>query len=218
MHGLGLVATSSQLPALTNVTPAPVRQTVERADEDRENLDLQTFFDLGRALSGATSTWQLGEVLWVHLSKHLPPCTFVFYGYDGANDAIVAVFKAGDGAAAVDAMSIPLGDRLSGWVAATAQTVMNSDARLDLHERARERSLLRSALAVPIVSNGQTIGVLSFYAEAVNAFDDGHRRLVDAAGKAVASSVPELRSDFTTEQVDDKSQNSTHVLQNSNLL
>ena len=127
----------------------------------------------------------------------------MLYGYDWANDSIVAVYTAGDGAGRMDATPIPLGDRLSGWVAATAQTVMNSDARLDLCESAREHSSLRSALAVPVVSNGRTAGVLSFYAETPNAFDDDHRRIVEAAGRAVADSVPNLAPEFAARGITD---------------
>jgi putative methionine-R-sulfoxide reductase with GAF domain len=216
MHGLGLVATSSsQLPMLASPVAVPVRPAPERAEEDRGDVDLQTFFDLGRALHAATSTARLGEMLWMHLRKRVPASAFVFYRHDGANDTIVSVYRAGDQAGEVDAASMPIGDRLSGWVAATAQTVMNSDARLDLDEPAREHSSLRSALAVPIVSNGQTAGVLSFYAEALNAFDDTHRRLVEAAARAVADDVHRLALHFPAE-VDRKSQNNTHALQNSN--
>jgi putative nucleotidyltransferase with HDIG domain len=202
MHGDEMVATSAQPPPmLANVAPAPVRPPLECADDGREDPDLQTFFNLGRALSGVTSTSQVGEILWIHLRKHLPASAFVLYGYDGANDTIVPVFTAGDGASEVNATPIPLGDRLSGWVAATAQTVMNSDARLDLDEPAREHSSLRSALAVPITSDGRTAGVLSFYAERSNAFNDAHRRLVEAAGRAVAGSVPNLAPDLVAHRI-----------------
>jgi len=148
-----------------------------------------------------TSPSQLGEILWIHLRKHLPASAFVLYGYDGTNDTIVAVYSVGEGASGIDATPIPLGDRLSGWVAATAQTVMNSDARLDLDEPAREHSSLRSALAVPITSYGRTAGVLSFYAEAPNAFDDVHRRLVEAASRAVAGSLPNLAPDLAAKAI-----------------
>jgi len=199
MHGDEMVATSAQPPVMVAALPAPVSPPLERADEGREDPDLQTFFNLGRALSGATSPLQLGEILWIHLRKRLPASAFVLYAYDGANDTIVAVYSAGDGASGIDATPIPLGERLSGWVAATAQTVMNSDARLDLDEPAREHSSLRSALAVPIMSNGRTAGVLSFYAEAPNAFDDAHRQLVEAAGRAVAGGVPNLAPDLAAQ-------------------
>jgi diguanylate cyclase (GGDEF)-like protein/putative nucleotidyltransferase with HDIG domain len=192
MHGHGMVTTPGQSPAFANAVPAPVRQAAAGPGEGREDLELQTFFALGRAVSQATSISQLGEILWIHLRKHLPASVFVLYGYDGVNDTIAALYTAGHGASGVDETPILVGDRLSGWVAATAQTVMNSDARLDLDEPAREHSPLRSALAVPIISNGRTAAVLSFYAEASNAFDDADRRIVEAVGRAVAGSLPSL--------------------------
>ncbi len=205
MHGHEMISTSAQPPPLASAVSAPVRQAPGSADEGRDDRDLQAFFNLGRALSGATSTSQLGEVLWMHLRAHLPASVFVLYGYDGANDTIVAVHTAGAAASGVDTTPIPLGDRVSGWVAATGQTVMNSDARLDLGEPARERSPLRSALAVPIVVDGRTAGVLSFYAETSNAFDDADRRLVEAAGKALASTAPNLRPEVAAQEIDLKS-------------
>jgi putative nucleotidyltransferase with HDIG domain len=216
LHGHGLVTTSGYSPAVSTAVPAPVRHLAEGAGEGREDLDLQTFFALGRAVSGATSIPQLGEALWMHLSRHLPASVFVLYGYDEVNDTIVALYTAGDGAGAGDGTPIPLGDRLSGWVAATAQTVMNSDARLDLAEPAREHSPLRSALAVPIISNGRTAAVLSFYAETSNAFDDAHRRIVEAASRAVAGSMPDLAPDFAAQdQPWVESHNGTRVSRNS---
>jgi GAF domain-containing protein len=217
MHGHGMVTQSGQSPAFANAVPAPVRQPPEGTGEGREDLVLQTFFALGCALSGATSIPQLGEILWSHLKKHLPASVFVLYGYDGVNDTIVALYTAGDGASGVDGTPIPLGERLSGWVAATVQTVMNSDARLDLDEPAREHSPLRSALAVPIVSNERTAAVLSFYAEASNAFDDAHRRIVEAASRAIAGSMPNLAPDFAAHGTDGRSHNSTRVFRNSKL-
>ena len=64
---------------------------------------------------------------------------------------------------------------------------MNSDARLDLDEAARERSPLRSALAVPMISNGQVVGVLCAYASQPDAFSEAHRRLLQAAAAALGS-------------------------------
>jgi GAF domain-containing protein len=206
MHGHGMVATSAETPEPPmNPAPPPVVQSLEHADEGRDDLHLQILFNLGRALSGASSAVQLGEVLWLHLRDHLPASAFVLYGYDGANDTIVAVYTTGQGAGGVDATPISLGDRLSGWVAATGQTAMNSDARLDLNEPAREQSPWRSALAVPIIPSGRTGGVLSFYAEAPNAFDDPHRRLVEAVSKAVAGIRPNLTPVLAVHDIDDRS-------------
>jgi putative nucleotidyltransferase with HDIG domain len=213
LHGHGMATSAAESPALAAVA-VPVRPPLERAEEGREDLELQTFFDLGRALGGATSISHLGEILWFHCRKHLPASAFVLYAYDEASDTIVAVYTAGDEASGIHGTRIPLGERLSGWVAATARTVMNSDARLDLDEAARERSRLRSALAVPIASHARIAGVLSFYAEAPIAFTEAHRRLVEAASRAVARSMPDLGLNFAGHVAGEGTHNGTRVLRN----
>jgi putative methionine-R-sulfoxide reductase with GAF domain len=217
LHGHGMATRSAQSPALAAAVPELVRPPLEHAEEGRVELDLQTFFNLGRALGGATSISQFGEILWIHLRQHLPASAFVLYGYDEASDTIVGVYTAGDQVRGVHATRIPLGERLSGWVAASAESVMNSDARLDLDEAERPGSPLRSALAVPITWNGRPAGVLTFYAETSNAFDEAHRRLVEAASKAICGSVPGFGLDLGAPPSGDMSHSSTLVFQNTKL-
>ena len=47
-------------------------------------------------------------------------------------------------------------------------------------------SRLQSALAVPIVSEGETAGVLTFYARSANAFSETHRQMASGAAYVVA--------------------------------
>jgi putative nucleotidyltransferase with HDIG domain len=208
MHGSGMDIAPAPPPANQRHSAL---QTPLRTGNDHHDLDLQTFFDFGRALGVPASMSELGEIVWSQFKMRLPASTFVLYGYDRADDSIVAVYEAGVDRYPVRTTRIPLGERLSGWVAATGQAVVNSDARLDLDETARDSSALRSALAVPVISNGRSIGVLSFYGCDVNAFDDAHRRLIAAASLALASSLREI-TDRGLQGVTDGPQNSTHVL------
>ena len=210
MHGSGIETVSA--PPLPN-QPHSALQAPLRAGDDHRELDLQTFFDFGRALAAPASMAELGEIVWRQFKTRLPASTFVLYGYDHADDSIVAVYEAGVEGCPVRTTRIPLGERLSGWVAATGQTVVNSDARLDLDEAVRDQSPLRSALAVPVMSNGRSAGVLSFYACEPNAFDDAHRRLVAAASLALAPSLTEIGGS-RPRIVATVPQNSTHVFRN----
>ena len=172
-------------------------QTPLRAGDNHHELDLQIFFDFGRALgavSSMSSMSKLGEIVWSQFRNRLPASTFVLYGYDQTDDSIVALYEAGTDGYPVRTTRIPLGERLSGWVAATGQSVVNSDARLDLDETARDQSALRSALAVPVTANGRSAAVLSFYASEASAFDDTHRRLIVAASVVLASTLAETAS------------------------
>ena len=66
---------------------------------------------------------------------------------------------------------LPMGERLSGWVAAHRQTVSNTDPRLDLGETAR---LLRldQAVSVPVFRGGAMAGVFTVYAPGTEKFTD----------------------------------------------
>jgi putative nucleotidyltransferase with HDIG domain len=169
--------------------PAPRAEPVAQvASDDRQLRDLETIYDLGRTLGAAASGHDVGKTLWGFLRHRVPASTFVLYLYDLSTDALVAVHEEGIELTELRGSRIPLGDRLSGWVAATRQSIMNSDARLDLDEGAREASILRSALAVPVEADGRLVGVLSLYGTELNAFDESHRRIAQVTAYATAQS------------------------------
>jgi len=164
--------------------PAATRQ--EHSEGHQGAQDLRAFFDLGRSLAASQARPAAGELLWTHLKPRLPATSFVLFAYDAADDALVAIYASNPWTTLDRMERIPLGERLSGWVAATGQTIRNSDARLDLDAAARERSPLRSALSVAIASQGRTCGVLAFYACSANAFGERHQDLAEAAAAAIA--------------------------------
>jgi putative nucleotidyltransferase with HDIG domain len=193
LHG-SVDAPVSRSATAETATKSPVPLVVEKVEDALEGCDLRTFFDLGRALDGPMSPARAGEVLWTHLRPHLPADRFVFFAYESSGDAIVPAYQAGSVSGL--ASRIAVGDRLSGWVAAAGQTIVNSDARLDLDESERDGSSLRSALAVPVASEGRVIGVLSFYACAPDAFQESHRRIAQAAAWAVSERVFDGKADL----------------------
>jgi putative nucleotidyltransferase with HDIG domain len=184
----------------TTVPSTPVPPAAER-----ELLDLEALADLGLALAHASSAEQLGKDLWSHLRARIPASTFVLFAYDQASDALVAIYETGEEATSLRGSRLPTGARLSGWVAATRQPILNSDARLDLDEPLRDRSALRSALAVPVEADRRIVGVLSFYALRTGAFDDTHQRLAQVAAYATARSTVSLPSAARQHTIDHES-------------
>jgi putative nucleotidyltransferase with HDIG domain len=177
--------------ALPTAVPTP-EQVLEGADEQ---LSLETFFDLGRALAAPLSPSHIGETLWSHLRGHVPGSAFVFFVYDKAADAVTPAYSWGEPTVDVGTR-VALGDRLSGWVAAAGQTIRNSDARLDLDPGIRESTNLQAALAVPVTRAGETLGVLAFYSRRADAFEERHQRTAEAAayvaGAALHTVAPRL--------------------------
>ncbi len=146
---------------------------------------LRAFYELGLALPRAGSPRDLGQAIWQHLAPQVPAAAFVLFGYDPQTDALVPVFRTDD--TVVDAKTrVKVGERLSGWVAATGQAIVNSDARLDVDDGLREASTLQSALAVPANAGGRAVAVLAFYSEQAAPFTDAHCRIAAAAASIVA--------------------------------
>ena len=70
----------------------------------------------------------------------------------------------GPAAAILAGFSVDVGDRLTGWVAASRQPILNSDASLDLggRQEGNEPRLL-TCMSVPLVAGETLVGVLSLY-------------------------------------------------------
>ena len=89
---------------------------------------------------------------------------------------LVARYVTGEHAVALRGLSMPVGERLSGWVAACRQTIANSDAALDLHDRGVK---LGRAISTPLVDGDRVLGVFTAYAVAERVFTDDQSRLVE---------------------------------------
>jgi len=176
------------------ISPAPA-PTPPQAPAPGVSQELQAFFDLGRALSVAIKPDRACEVLRRCLEPLLPPVTIVFYAYDGKSDSLAAVGEAGAVRFGIRPdTTFAVGERTSGWVAATGQAALNADARLDLGEQDRAASRFRSALVVRIESKGQILGVLGAYACDADAFTPSHQRLLQAAAATFAAAARQIFS------------------------
>jgi putative nucleotidyltransferase with HDIG domain len=107
------------------------------------------------------------EALLLRLAPALSAPMAVFHRYDQARDELVAHHLAGAPGHTIAGSRMEMGQGLSGWVAANRQTIVNSDAALDLGEVAsRFNPVLRHCLCVPVATGKQFIGVLSLYSPA----------------------------------------------------
>jgi putative nucleotidyltransferase with HDIG domain len=194
LHAAGL----NEVPPPTRAPVAdPHATTVETAvtgDDDRAP-ELAAFYMLGRELAEPGSARDIGSALWRSLQSEIGATAFVLFVYDESCDALAPMFSAGPDSVAPSSR-IALGERLSGWVAATRTSIVNSDARLDLDPDLRDASALQSALAVP-VGNGEHVGgVLAFYCDRQAAFSSVHVRIAEAAAALVAERICAARAEL----------------------
>jgi GAF domain-containing protein len=109
----------------------------------------------------------------------------VLFVVDPESDSLTPLFRSDDRVLRGD-LRISIGRRLSGSVAALGQTTISGDAHLDQDEVGALTHPLRSALIAPVIREGRPVAVLSLYADAPDAFNETHRRVVDAAARCIA--------------------------------
>ena len=101
-------------------------------------------------------------MIWSHVRHVVPNASCAFFLNEPATDSVKVKFVAGDASSALQGLEMKLGERLTGWVAANQQAMINSEAKLDLGPEAAFVGL-NYCLSLPLVSDGQLAGVLSLY-------------------------------------------------------
>ncbi len=171
------------------LVPAQLDVITATTAEERE------FNELRRDLPRASTTAEAADVLFKHLRRVVPASTLALYVPAGEANELLVVACFGMGASAVAGLRVPIGERISGWVFAHSQTVINSDAALELGPVARTFSVpLRYAAAVPVV-DGRVVAVVVVYG--TEPFEKDHRRLLENAATLFVSSLSQPVSQQT---------------------
>jgi putative nucleotidyltransferase with HDIG domain len=108
-----------------------------------------------------------GPVLAVACRTAGAPAGVVF-AYIANEDALAPVATLGLASPAIRALHMRVGERLSGWVAATRREQHHSDARLDLPDL---ETNLRAAVSLPIIRGETLVGVMTLYGDSAGCFD-----------------------------------------------
>lgn len=152
--------------------------------------EMLVLYDLARGLTAHLDLPDAADVIAKHLRRIVPASTTVFYTYDTDSDELIAAHATGENAAHIVGLRIPRGQRLTGWVAANRQTILNSDPVLDLGEAARSlQPRLRSCLSTPLVIGPNLVGVLTVYSTRRDAFSEDHKRVIEVVGRQVSQTV-----------------------------
>jgi hypothetical protein len=138
-------------------------------------------------LSGSVS--DAAEVLFRHLRRVIPAASLTLFVPNDKNELAV-VACSGVATSIVQGLTIPIGDRISGWAFAHKQAVLNSNAALEVGPVARTFSVpLRYGLAVPILTGpiSAPIGVITAYGS--DPFNNDHKRMLESAATLFAAAV-----------------------------
>jgi putative nucleotidyltransferase with HDIG domain len=152
---------------------------------DRIVLDL--VYELGGLIATAADAGALTERLNEGLQRVMPAGCTAMYLYDSTHDALIARHVSGRHAAAIGGLVIPLGQRLTGWVAAHRSTVVNSDAALDLGNLTMRLSPPpHTCLSTALCVDGELVGAITLYSTSADPFTDRHAALLEVLAPKIA--------------------------------
>jgi len=166
------------------------------------SMNLLAFVSLARAASGdacVADVLALGSAL---LADVMPGSTGAWFLPDVTQDRLVVANAFGPGATALRATSVPVGERLTGWVAARRQPIINSDAMLDLGARvdAATPPLLR-CLSVPLLVGDVLVAVLTLYTSAPEGFSSEAGLLVQIVAPHLARAIDAARTHDASREI-----------------
>jgi putative nucleotidyltransferase with HDIG domain len=165
-------------------TPPPLRQIRANASEASVLDTCST--EMAKAASVNASV----QVAAQYLRQLTPATVYALFMYDGTADVLTCVSTSGDEQRFLGALTIRLGERVTGWTAANRRTSLNSNASLDLVEIAGFFvPRLRSTIATPLAEGETLIGVLSAYSSKQDAFTESHRYAFEKVASTLVGRV-----------------------------
>ena len=145
--------------------------------------------DLAR-IAGAGNLNEAAVTVLGSLKRLLDFSQSIIFVHDPDTCELVAAHVDGNFNSSTRGLRIPLGQKLSGWVAANRQTIVNSDPALDLGDTVRElQPRPSSCLSTPIVFREQLVGVVTLYSAAVGGFTEDDAHILEAASQQVSGSL-----------------------------
>ena len=181
MHEVGEVSVTERSEGERVVVEPPRRAAAESAGVSSDG-DFRLALQVGASMMHGRYT---PDALVDALCELPDVDTVAMYVVDERQQLLVPRAVSGHHAASLERLTIPIGERMSGWVAAVNEPMTNADAALDLFDMKAER--LVSALAIPCAGPDQSRAVITLYATRRAAFGAVHERLVHAALGLVAN-------------------------------
>jgi len=169
-------------PAAEAPTPAPGIPTAAVSSE------VLAFVSLARIASGDGGVADVLALSSNLIADLIPDATGGWYLPDAGRTRLVVADAFGPSAAILRGRQVGVGERLTGWVAASRQPIIKSDAALDLEDVA-EQSGQRECMSVPLLTGETLAGVLTLYSANTSSFEESRCRLLQMIAPHVAGAI-----------------------------
>jgi len=170
--------------------PVPVLEPAAAPSSFAASSNLLACVSLARVAGGEG---RLADVLALSsnlVNDILPTATGAWFVPEQSRDQLVVADAFGPAAHALSGFSVDVGDRLTGWVAASRQPIVNSDASLDLGTRQDAITPpLLTCMSVPLMVGETLVGVLSLYSSEAEGFNDDRGRLIQMIAPHLAAAI-----------------------------
>lgn len=172
--------------AITLTRQADTKHALGALDADDPAL-IVAFYDLGARVAAACDTAGAVEAIHELFTRLMPATSTALFSYNPAADTLNARWVAGRHKAALTGFTIPRGQRLTGWVAANRQSIVNSEAALDLGNLTMQLTPTpHGCLSIPVCDGVELLAVLTIYSTAADGFSDTHVAIAEAVATRLA--------------------------------
>lgn len=135
------------------------------------------------------------EIAAQALRQLIPATIYALYEFEPQSDSLICHHIVGDVDRLIQGLTIPLGQRVTGWAGANRRTATNSDASLDLAQIAQSfQPHLVSAISTSLTDQNTLLGVLTAYSSREEAFNDSHRYAFESVCGSLSGRICILRS------------------------
>ena len=139
-----------------------------------------TLAELRASTEGIARTDVLLSLTFERLKKLMPADVCALYSYFADSDSLTCTESTGAHSSILKGLSIPNGERVTGWAVANDTTIANSQAALDLHEATELFTpQLRATITTPLRSGGTLLGALTIYSTVEDPFTDEHMYVLE---------------------------------------
>jgi len=183
-QGAAPAAGFAQLPPGMESTSGSFLSSIAAARQEA-----QTLFELSHELGNSLSLDETLSVLSVRLRKLVPFDSIAIYVL--RDSKLIPEYVSGDNFRLFSSLEIPLGQGLSGWVAANRKPIVNGNPSVEPGYLAdpSKLSTLRSAISVPLEGVSNVLGALTLYKAEADSFTQDHLRVLLAISSKVALSI-----------------------------
>ena len=165
--------------------PSPFLNSIASARQE-----VQTLFEISQHLGNSLSLDETLSVLNVRLRRIIPHHLLAIWLK--REHTLEPVYANGEECMLFSSLQIPIGNGLSGWVAANGKPIVNGNPSVEpgYLQDPNVKSSLHSALAVPLEnSSGDIVGVMSLYHMDRDAFTRDHLRIMSAISPKIGVSI-----------------------------